>query len=381
MKTYFSFFNIVDTGKKILLCCLLTLIIGTGCLSRGEDTICNVTSSRKSSLVPATSNKVPDEISKRIIKTVYIHKGYAYISTNNLFEIIDITDPRSPKHVSQILFSANEIAIIGDYAFLNGEKLHVFDLSDPESPLEIFCEDNPNFQFSNAKISGDYAFTTNPLTGFQVFDISQLPSLVKINSYQSKTAPQIYLTPRPFIEKSQNRIVMDVEIHDNYAYVGENLFGIDSYFDGLIRIIDISSPENFEVLNTLEVNVGIQNLLISQDLLFVSASYFDSPAALIFDISDPTNPIQVKTAPLPAGLIAVYKHFAFFSNSDGLQVWDLEDPGNPVKSVWNDLHYIDILDIEIFGDHAFLATQFGSFRIVDITDPHNPVIVSTMFGS
>ena len=229
-------------------------------------------------------------------------------------------------------------------------------------------------------IVGDYAYVPDWDKGLRIFDISDPEALLEIGVYQDILRQNLDFCHALNLFGSQPRLIIDVVISDKYAYISESLLGIDSLYDGQVRILDISNPAKPKPVGIYEMpnRVGAEQVEISNNYLFVSASLFDEPSSILLDISEPTNPVEIDIPSLPGGVIAFWENYVYFATGlSGLQVWDITDQREPVQYNWDDFHYGFTLDAFFFENHAYLATQYGGLRIVDITDPVNPIIVST----
>lgn len=115
----------------------------------------------------------------------------------------------------------------------------------------------------------------------------------------------------------------------------------------------------------------------------------------IYDISNPTNPINVGHAPsitngtvwgVASGVAVVSNLVYLATGSDGLRIYDVSTPTNPINvgyipsGGWSVSTGIDVgpaatVGVAVSGNYAYLADgQFG-LRIYDISNPSNPINV------
>ncbi len=75
--------------------------------------------------------------------------------------------------------------------------------------------------------------------------------------------------------------------------------------------------------------------------------------------------------------VAVSGDYAYVADGlSGLRVVDISDPANPVSAgvhAVSDFAY----DVAIAGDYAYVADRFSGLRVVDISDPTNPTLAGT----
>ena len=102
------------------------------------------------------------------------------------------------------------------------------------------------------------------------------------------------------------------------------------------------------------------------------------PRLIVLDVSEPATPtVRGRTEPFP-GLIpdvAVAGDYAYVANrSTGLRVVDISDPANPVEVGFCDTGF-NAWGVAVAGDYAYVANSVAGLRVVDVSDPSNPVEV------
>lgn len=117
------------------------------------------------------------------------------------------------------------------------------------------------------------------------------------------------------------------------------------------HLYDVSDPTDPEYLSTFQVlPEGVHNAHLVGDTLYVAKEApFDASALIVVDVSDPTDPTE-------------------------LSRWVLEDVHPELESVTNFVH-----DVYAQGDYAYLAYWDAGTRVLDVSDPTDPVEVSS-FG-
>lgn len=117
------------------------------------------------------------------------------------------------------------------------------------------------------------------------------------------------------------------------------------------HLYDVSDPTDPEYLSTFQVLPdGVHNAHLVDDTLYVAKEApFDESALIVVDVSDPTDPTE-------------------------LSRWVLEDVHPELDSVTNFVH-----DVYTQGDYAYLAYWDAGTRVLDVSDPTDPVEVSS-FG-
>lgn len=163
-------------------------------------------------------------------RDVAIYGNYAYVIFQNAdLQIVDISNKSAPVVVSSFPMAAlgsNLIKIVANYAYIyTGSSLRILDLIIPISPVARGnCVVSPglyDFVWEN-----NYIYVDAPLTGgygIRVFDVAN---------------PDI-----PFLAASgggTGASVQGVSVKNNYAFVGNNLFELTSFFFSGPQIASVS---------------------------------------------------------------------------------------------------------------------------------------------
>jgi hypothetical protein len=327
---------------------------------------------------------------------VRVHNNYAYISNGNGLNIIDISNPNIPSHISTVATTSDVVsmAISGKYVYISdGMKVQVIDISDPFEPFwvksitpfgsisamaasnnSVYLTGDPIFQaidisdsmkqFSvgssptkdnayDVTMSGNYTYISEEYSnGNEIFDISNPNSPSLIGTLDSSAAN-------------------DIAISGRYAYVA----------DGDLRIFDISDPESPSEVGLLEM-YNARSIEISSNYAYVTELYF---GLKVIDISDPYSPTIVGDANVgsyqnSSVKVAVSGNYAYVVNHGSLEVIDISIPNAPkVDAI---LSGSTFLGLAISGNYLYVTnTYFEStnnyydLNIIDISNPKEPVVV------
>jgi hypothetical protein len=167
--------------------------------------------------------------------------------------------------------------------------------------------------------------------------------------------------------------LQDVEIDGDFAYV----FGV-----GGLAVIDISDPSLPVLRGRFEppghpynryyrgaVSGGLACGGAREDLLAI----FDvtNPFSLTFEALHGTPGMSYEGAAIGGNYIYACRH------NNGLEVINVTDPGSPVTAAIV-AGLVNSWDVELSGQHAFVADGAGGLAVVDITDPDLPVLVTSV---
>lgn len=278
-----------------------------------------------------------------------------------------------------------EYALIGHDAGTS-----IIDIADPENPVEIVMIPGPTAPgtiWREIKVWNDYAFVVsehtipNGFSGVQIIDLSLLPATATlVNNYRW-----------PGVD-STNARAHSVSVDDGgYLYIqgGTATLG-EGGVQGGIRILDISDPEN-PVPVSVHPPLYVHDTFIRDTLLFAS-NIFEGGHMEILSVADRANPVLVHTLTYPNG----FSHNSW-ATEDGnfllstdeivgltMKVWDITvlwdaDPGNDDQIALVGEYIGDSGSIPhnvyVRGDHAYLSHYLEGAKVLDISDPADPVEV------
>ncbi len=338
--------------------------------------------------------------------------GEVYSPINNL----------GPGAQPEIVYDDGFLFVVGDDLSLTGlTGMLVYDTTEPTSPSFAGYVEVPESP-QQVAVQGDLAFVTNyrggnvqDVVGLYVIDISD------------RTNPAVVSV----VEVSQD--IEDVVVDGDYVYLATS--GPSPLLTPMI-VIDVSDPVNPIVASELSVVPGgpgkCYGIEIVNDTAFLSVSYsaVQTPIGLAaVNIANPANPILVSAIIPPIEYISGLSIGALV-HSDGvlyqarrngnIEAYDVANPMSPVfistiqtdcnafvgftvehgHAIFADGHVdsmdvssptapqlLDRIDPPIGAPHGValrdnIAFLFDgsprTFRSIDISDPANPVILSSM---
>ncbi len=254
------------------------------------------------------------------------------------------------------------IEVYKNYAYVSyGEALYIFDLNDPEDPELIWTMGAVGVCHGLA-LYQDHMYLISKYTALQVLDISK---------------PE-----QPHIVHTILGSGFCITIHDEMAYICGNvsqppIFEKNSQF----LTIDIQEPANPEILSTLEFWRGTSVTILNGYAYIVDKDYHDTMQ--IIDVNDPANPITVNTINLTSTpyMIKASMGRIFLLEADSytkdarLSVYDVTNPSIP--SVISKITGMKGTDMQVIGNHVYLADYSLHVRVYDFTNPADPQYIST----
>ena len=180
--------------------------------------------------------------------------------------VLDVTWPPPAElgHSAAVGY-ALDVEIAGDYAYVAqyDRGLGVFDISNPNSPVNVGNADTPGYAYDVAP-DGDYCYIADRGTGLRVIDVSSPSSPSEVGSWDT------------FGEAT------GVAGRDGIAYVADGLFGL--------RIIDCSIPTAPTEIGSYNTSGMAQDVDLAGHYAFVA----DGGCGLrVIDVLDPSSPEEV----------------------------------------------------------------------------------------
>ncbi len=156
----------------------------------------------------------------------------------------------------------------------------------------------------------------------------------------------------------------DVYVSGKYAYFADDNEGL--------KIADISNPTSPRVISSLDTG-GASDVYVSGKYAYL-ADY--SSGLIIIDVSNPIAPVTVGTYAANAFAVHVVGKYAYLANGATFRVVDVSRPTSPV--LVSSIAVTGSRGVYVSGNFAYVADQGSGVRIINITDPKNPVLASTI---
>jgi hypothetical protein len=255
--------------------------------------------------------------------------------------------------IGKINLNAFDAAISGNYAFIVGDALWVYDITNLSEPLLLQAYD---IRANSILINGSYAYVTIPdYSHLEILDISDpksIKSIAKIK-YQNDTTPLAFF------------------ITDNYAYITL----INDF-----TIFDISSPSVPILISQMNLSLG-SSIWVTKNLAYIACGvpWLGSGALVIIDVSNKQEPkviAEYKTEDDAPVRIAVTGNYAYVTWARyGLRIFDLSNPEKPKLVNQFDKDDGTAIDIKIQDNLAYYLDSCYGLSIMDIKNPSNPELI------
>ena len=289
--------------------------------------------------------------------------------------------------VSQYWFvpviSTADVWVEGDHAFVSRQKfgLGVLDISDPATPVlvETFNPGPGDLQANDIKVHHGYAYLSNEsLNGVALY----------ILDARDPTALELVGA----IRWPEMNAVHNLWLEDDVAYITGNTH--DGWQTHIYDVSDPSQPRSLAVLPVFSAH----DVYVKDGVLYESGGW---NGLHLWDVTDPTQPVELAAAdendhPRPH----YHTHnawptadgsYVFTTNeimsrapgeieAGGLKIWERTGDGLVQVGGWRPQHVAGdpmttIHNVQVVGDFAFVSHYQAGIRVLDVTDPADPVEV------
>lgn len=300
-----------------------------------------------------------------------------YRHRKSYLNVLDVSDPRSPKQVAQVEIpkSTINLALFNRYLYVSAFDggLDVLDIQSPSAPIRIGLFNESDLT-SDIAISDSHIYLTNPANGLHILE--------RRNGS----------VPRQVAEISQLNI-SQLKISDHYLVAVSNYqepysstpFTPESF----IRFFDISEATTPRVIHEIKLDSSFISIEINDHYLYVLHSTY--PASLkkllrIYDINNLSLPrlLSEQEWPSRANQFYVSSHQVYLPGNEILVV-DVMNPSAQTLARKITLSENEIIDIKILGDHALCISDqlngelWGRLLVFDLYSIEPSNVAATYF--
>ncbi len=260
---------------------------------------------------------------------IKVQAGYAYVSLNNGFQSINVTNAENPQ-------------ILSTY-------------STPD-----FCLD--------LQIQGELAYVAGASEGLLIFNVSDPSNLIKINTYNPSGG---YL----------RGLFMGSQSSAGLAYL--------TWCGGSqnkLEIINVTNPGSIQSLGQLMSGSGILNMnptaiQVQDGLAYIGNRYSGNTPqnqTLIVNVSNPRNPVAVSAYAITdftSGMALQGNILYLAGMSQGLLILNVSNPFIPYLLGSIALSGTGAAQVFIQGTLAFIADMVRGLIIIDVSEPTRPQLI------
>jgi hypothetical protein len=328
------------------------------------------------------------------------------------FAVFDRSDPENLLRLEYLMFEepVSHIQASGSHAFVGeGDVVHVVDLSEPAAPVIVGSYQSPA-AIQDMVVEGAYLYVAAGTAGLRVVDIAEpaLPVEVTYVAAVGEVTAVDVDNQLAGIVDGGFRVIdvvnpptpIEMGFYDQSGLTDMTMAGNYGYLvHGSLTIVDISDAAN-PVLAGQHLSSGespISQVAVRENYAFLvkHGCPYGGDCLASFSSLDVSNP----AAPVESSAVFFYSHFMYgvaladdylyiAANTAGLRIMDISQPAEPGGSgsygeFWNLGGVQAMSSPYLFVGMSFYLWWYetaNGYKIVDIADPHRPVVRGAMEG-
>jgi hypothetical protein len=287
-----------------------------------------------------------------------------YTTDGGSFRIVDVTNPSAPTILSTSnSYGAQAVGLDGTVAVLASPNvtgsqggLYLWDVSSPTAPT-VRADINDAFGNMEVAVSGSLAVAAGGLHGMKVLSLSA-PTAPKVTSTMSATA--------------LGGTVVGVAIAGPTAYALVSVGGNPGHTD--VVVVSLAKPSAPAIAGRVSLSAGM-TIKVAGSLVYVAAG---STGLQIVNVASPNAPIFVGKIDTPgtATDVAVSGGYAYVADTTAVQVVNVATPSRPtiVRTLATSATAV------VVGGTKLYAVDGSQFKVIDVTSPTAPVLLSATSG-
>lgn len=337
-----------------------------------------------------TAIDVSDPENLSVISSISISNGgsydlditgdFAYVVSDNVFTVVDISNPYDMNYEHQLytdnIRDTRDLYVSGNYIYmgtLTTSKFTIVDIADLNHPFEVGSIGTPELDGSNGVVVvGQYCYVGCRDSGsFVVIDI------------KNPAKPEQVAAITDYKLLGARRVVAS----DGYAYVAIGHLTGDPHSNAAIAAIDISDPLNPFIADYLDMEQACGSVIVGENgVLFVSSYGQFGTQLYSVDASDPTDLklIQTITESVFSSVrgMSMKGNIIFLSSSgnSSLHAIDVSKPDDmTVIGTIQDNSLAGARSNDVFGNYVYVsARSASSVTAIDVTDPTDMKVVDSL---
>ncbi len=334
-----------------------------------------------------------------LVHNTAVRDGLAYLAGDyEGLKVYDVSNPEFPLFLDEYSFGTTSmygVETFGQYVVALGQTaVYVF---DTVSETLVSEQSGPFWAANDIEILRDQVYIDNGQGGAWIVDVST-PSAADLVATVGSTTLALHevrdiafagnrlfavgernlteawitYTGSPMLLSGHNSLQDGVDKVRGVARSGDRAFlaGVND-----VTVMDISHPDDTEVIGQLELGFGVECVAASGDVAMVGgASGF-----WVLDVSDPSNIVELDFLDIgTVRKIAIDGDYAILAcESDGVRILDWSTPTSVIE-VGSYSHEGQAVSVAVEGEKAYVAAYSGGTLCLDLTSPTSPSLLGLL---
>ncbi|MFB3907785.1 MAG: hypothetical protein ACE15D_05200 [Candidatus Eisenbacteria bacterium] len=262
---------------------------------------------------------------------------YAFLGNRDAgLDVVDVGDLANPELVAHLDLPVSGIAIAGDRAYIvKDERFTTVDIHDPANPVILGGCTVPRWAWEVC-VHGNFAYIGNSNVGLVVVDISD--------------------PAQPFMRGSVDTFDWMYHVVTNGSYVyadlGHNRLGV----------YDVTNPDAPRSIREIQLPGWLNGLQLAGDRLFAAAD----PGVRVYDVSMPSDPVEVGTGDGSGGWLAIRDCYVYLSGGGSFLVLGPTAAGIEGSAVDGGAAALRILASNPVGDEGKVRVQLARAGLLTV---------------
>lgn len=307
-----------------------------------------------------------------IASDVFVNEGQTLLVADGLSGVrfYDLTTPNNPTFLTELDTPGTAVGV-----WASGNQAYVADYDGGVFSLDITNPAHPTIQgfltfpgnVWDAKANGPYLYVAVEHSGLYVVDASNPAAMVTLGTCSTLDGSG---------SMSPYHAPFALDVAGNYALVGDG--------DGGLEVVDASNPAHPFVLDSYSSSTACWGVDIDGGYTFVGATH---GGILAFNTTAYTSRLNMVAHLDSSGWgttrgIRIRDNYLYqCEGGNGLRILDIADPHNPVligaiappsPGAWN------VYAVDLYEHYAYLAAREVGILVMDVQNPANPVLVKTV---
>jgi len=264
---------------------------------------------------------------------IELHGDLAFVpGKGGSVAVVDIKDLENPRIIwwsreQGDLEDAQTVLPLGDHLFLGARDFYSIRIKDPHKPVfEKKTSDRPRVDRINGMVKrGDYILSANKTGWISVFDIGDPSSPILRDMLDTRRHGNLR-SPHDIAAFGNHIIVVD---QSRNSPVKVRIYGVADSITG--KLLSADKWMVAGAITSASLN-GANRVVVSGNHAFVACSQSDNFAIGFLDITNPNDPVHLRTMPFAdvhATGLAISGRVLFVAGGQAIQALDVSDPAKP----------------------------------------------------